>query len=91
MRTSTRKWRSTRWITTTGESTLGNEITNNEIAPPTKIDYNNLSWEDIPPQVGMKRVPFNGKPGVKHFFTDELIEHIVYYANLFAEQSIAEK
>ena len=25
------------------------------------------------------------------FFTDELIEHIVHYANLFAEQSIAEK
>ena len=52
----------------------------------------------------MKRVPFNGKPGVnasiissepiqifEHFFTDEPIEHIVYYTNLFAEQGIAEK
>ena len=27
----------------------------------------------------------------EHFFTDELIEHIVYYTNLFVEQSIAEK
>ena len=86
------------------KTTPENENTNKEIAPVIIIDYDNLSWEDIPPQVGMKRVPFNGKPGVnasiissepiqifEHFFTDELIEHIVYYTNLFAEQSIAEK
>ena len=44
------------------ETTPENEITNNEIAPNIKIDYNNLSWEDVPPPVGMKRPPFNGKP-----------------------------
>ena len=86
------------------KTTPENENTNKEIAPVIIIDHDNLSWEDIPPQMGMKRVPFNGKPGVnasiissepiqifEHFFTDELIEHIVYYTNLFAEQSIAEK
>ena len=43
------------------KTTPENENTNKEIAPVIIIDYDNLSWGDIPPQVGMKRVPFNGK------------------------------
>ena len=42
------------------ETTPENKINNNKMAPVIKIHYNNLSWEDIPPQVGIKRVPFNG-------------------------------
>ena len=81
-----------------------NENANNEIAPVITTDYNNLSSEEIIFSSGIKRVPFKGKPRLnasiissqpiqifEDFFIDELIKHIVYYTNLFAEQSIVEK
>ena len=66
--------------------------------------YNKLCWTSTEPPQPMRRYLFDGKPGVNDIvqscnllesfeliITDEIVNHIVTYLNLYANQSIGNK
>ena len=66
--------------------------------------YNKLCWTSTEPPQPMRRYLFDGKPGVDDIvqscnlleifeliITDEIVNHIVTYSNLYANQSIGNK
>ena len=66
--------------------------------------YNELCWTSTEPPQPMRRHLFDGQPGVndivqscdwleifEFIITDEIVDHIVTYSNLYANQSIGVK